>query len=170
MTRAALTRWIEPGLAWLYPPVCQLCEEHRATPAEGFVCAKCWTQVRFIKPPFCKRCGLPFVGEITTTFECSNCRDLELHFTSARSAVTARGVALEVIHRFKYSRALWFEAFLADLFLREALPALRDQKWDLVVPVPLHPTKQREREFNQAERLALPLARALGIPLNISLV
>jgi len=71
MTRAALTRWIEPGLAWLYPPVCQLCEEHRATPAEGFVCAKCWTQVRFIKPPFCKRCGLPFVGEITTTFECS---------------------------------------------------------------------------------------------------
>lgn len=170
MTPPTLTRWFEPGLAWLYPPICQLCEANRATPAEGYVCAKCWNQVRFIRPPFCERCGLPYKGEITTAFECSNCRDMDLHFSSARSAVTARGVVLDVIHRYKYSRALWFENFLADLLLRAALPALRDQQWDLVVPVPLHPTKQREREFNQAERLARPLALALGIPLNISLV
>jgi competence protein ComFC len=170
MTLATLPRWIEPGLAWFYPPVCQLCEAQRATPAEGFVCGKCWSQVRFIKPPFCERCGLPFAGEITGAFECSNCRDMELHFCSARSAVTARGVVLDVIHRYKYSQALWFEAFLAGLFLREALPALRGESWDLIVPVPLHPTKQREREFNQAERLARPLARALGVPLNTRLV
>lgn len=160
----------EAGLALLYPSVCQLCEKHRATAAEGYVCARCWTQVRFIKPPFCERCGLPYEGEITTPFECANCRDMELQFSSARSAVAAKGVVLDVIHRYKYQRALWFEPFLADLFLRAALPALRAEAWDLVVPVPLHPTKQREREFNQAGRLAARLAQALSLPLNTGLV
>jgi len=170
MTLPSLTRWLEPGLAWVYPLICQLCATNRATPAEGYVCAKCWGQVRFIRPPFCDRCGLPFAGEITAPFECSNCRDMDLHFVSARSAVTARGVVLEAIHRYKYSRALWFENFLADLLLRAAVPAVREQSWDLVVPVPLHPTKQREREFNQAERLAGRLAQALGTPMNTDLV
>ncbi len=161
---------VEAGLALLYPRVCQLCGQHRATRAEGFVCPHCWRQVRFIRPPFCERCGLPFDGNLSTPFECSNCKDMELHFRSARSAVTAKGVTLEVIHRYKYNGALWFEEFLADLLLREALPALRTERWDCVVPVPLHPTKQREREFNQAERLATPLARALGVPLRRNLL
>ena len=109
----------------------------RLRPADGFVCAKCWTQVRFIRPPFCERCGLPFPGDLTAPFECTNCREMELHFSSARSAVVAKTVVLEVIHRFKYQRELWFEPFLADLLLREAVPALRGQKWDFIVPVPL---------------------------------
>jgi ComF family protein len=40
----------------------------------------------------------------------------------------------------------------------------------VVVPVPLHPVKEREREFNQASRLAAPLAAALKIPLNVRLL
>jgi ComF family protein len=162
--------WLDAGLALFYPRVCQLCEQQRATPARGFVCPKCWGQVRFIKPPFCQRCGLPFPGEITTAFECANCKDMNLDFCSARSAVTARGVVLEAIHRYKYQRAIWFEPFLVDLFLLEALPVLRGGQWDLVVPVPLHSTKQREREFNQAERLARPLANALNLPLHTRII
>ncbi len=170
MRAAPLAHYLEAGLAWFYPRVCQLCEAERATPEEGFVCRKCWTGVRFIKPPFCERCGLPYEGEITGPFECSNCRDLELYFTSARSAVAAKGVTLEIIHRFKYQRALWFEPFLVDLLRRAALPVLGEEKWDLIVPVPLHHAKQREREFNQAERLAAGLARALQLPLRADLV
>jgi ComF family protein len=49
--------------------------------------------------------------------------------------------------------------------LRQALPVLRGGNWNVVVPVPLHPTKLREREFNQAARLGGHLARALGVPL-----
>jgi ComF family protein len=73
---------------------------------------------------------------------------------------------LEVIHRYKYQRALWFEPFLAELLLQRAQPELGPQHWDWLVPVPLHPTKQREREFNQAERLARHLSRATQIPVN----
>jgi ComF family protein len=73
---------------------------------------------------------------------------------------------LDVIHRYKYHRAVWFEPFLADLLVRQAAPTLAAEKWDLIVPVPLHPLKEREREFNQADRLARHLGRALGIPMH----
>jgi competence protein ComFC len=163
-------RWLNTGLGFFYPEICQLCGIERAAARDGFVCAHCWRQARFIRPPFCERCGLPFAGDITTSFECANCREMDLHFRSARSAVVARGVVLEAIHRFKYQRHLWFEHFLAGLFLREAVPALRGQDWDLIAPVPLHPVKQREREFNQAGCLATHLSAALQIPLNEKLL
>jgi len=161
-----LQTWVNAGLGFFYPEICQVCEAERATARDGFVGPRCWSQVRFIKPPFCARCGLPFAGDLTTPFECTNCRELELHFSSARSAVIAGGIVRDTIHRFKYQRQLWFENFLAGLFLREAVPALHDEHWDLIVPVPLHPLKRREREFNQAERLAIHLAAALKMPLN----
>jgi competence protein ComFC len=161
---------INTGLGFLYPEICRICETERATAKGGFVCSKCWTQVRFIRPPFCERCGLPFDGDITTVFECTNCREMELHFSSARSAVVAKTIVLEIIHRFKYQRELWFEPFLADLLLREAVPALRKQNWDFIAPVPLHSVKEREREFNQAELIAKHLSVAAKIPLNNNLL
>src|SRR5487761_2490045 len=125
-----LHNWLATGLGFFYPEICQLCESERATAKDGFVGAQCWTQVRFIRPPFCERCGLPYPGDLTTAFECTNCRELELHFSSARSAVVAKSVVLEAIHRFKYSHALWFENFLADLLVREAAPELKKETWD----------------------------------------
>ena len=162
----SVTGWLNAGLAFVYPEVCQVCRQARATPAEGYVCDGCRAKVRFIEPPFCERCGRPYEGDITGRFECTNCREMEWHFASARSAVAARDPVLEVIHRYKYNRALWFEPFLADLLIRAAGPVLDGQKPDLIVPVPLHPTKEREREFNQAGRLADRLGAATQLPVN----
>jgi ComF family protein len=150
----------------LYPEVCQLCQAARATPAEGYVCGDCRAKARFIQAPLCERCGRPYEGDITTRFECANCQEMEWHFQSARSAVVARDPVLEVIHRYKYQRALWFEPFLAELLIRAASPALAAQRPGMIVPVPLHPAKRREREFNQAERLAARLSAATQIPVN----
>jgi ComF family protein len=158
--------WLDTGLGFFYPENCRICETERATAKNGFVCPQCWQQVRFIRRPFCDRCGLPFEGDITSVFECSNCREMEFHFSSARSAVVAKTIVLEIIHRFKYHRELWFEPFLADLLLRAALPELRGQHWDFISPVPLHSVKEREREFNQAELLARHLSAGTNIPLN----
>jgi competence protein ComFC len=162
--------WLNAALAFLYPEVCQICGKERATATEGFICPRCELQVRFIKPPFCERCGLPYQGDIVTPFECVNCRGMEPHFRSARSAVTAAGPVLEAIHRYKYQRALWFEPFLAGLLVRQAGPELPREKWDWIVPVPLHPAKKREREFNQAEQLADRLSAATGIPVHTRLL
>ena len=169
-TTIPFRNWFRAGLALLYPELCQLCHQSRATVGEGFVCATCQQQVRPVVPPFCHRCGLPFDGELTTEFVCTNCQDLTFDFVSARAAVVSSGVAREVILRYKYQRHLWFEPFLAGCLVRQAVPELVPLKPSLVVPVPLHPVKEREREFNQATRLAAPLAAALGIPLNARLL
>jgi len=156
----------EVGLSFLYPEVCQFCHEQPATPAEGYVCSKCSRHLRFILPPLCERCGLPFQGEITDTFRCSNCHDVELHFSRARSVVAAQGMVLEIVHRWKYQRELWFEPFLAGLLIQEAASTLGAEGWDFLVPVPLHPLKEREREFNQSLHLARRLSVATGLPVR----
>jgi ComF family protein len=162
--------WLDVGLSFFYPEVCQYCGQERATANEGYIGANCRQKVKAIEPPFCERCGLPFDGEITTPFECGNCGEMELHFSKARSAVAAKEMILELIHRYKYQRALWVEPFLAELLIRQAAPVLRSEKWDMIVPVPLHPLKQSEREFNQAERLAKRLSVATELPLRKNLL
>ena len=161
-----ITSWLDAALGLVFPETCQLCKNERAKAHNGYVCNKCWSQVRFIRPPFCERCGLPYPGDLTTTFACSNCSGMELYFSSARSAVVAKSVVLEAIHRYKYQHALWFEKFLADLLVRVAATELKRENWDFIMPVPLHPLKLREREFNQAGRLAAHLSRAANIPLE----
>jgi ComF family protein len=163
---AAFAKWLNAAIGFVYPEACQICGAERATAAEGFVGPGCWGQVRFIKPPFCARCGIPCEGDVTTPFQCANCSEMGFQFRSARSAAVARGAVLEIIHRYKYRRALWFEPFLADLLIRQAGPELRRERWDWIVPVPLHVTKMREREFNQAERLAARLGKAANIPVH----
>jgi ComF family protein len=160
----------EAALGFIFPEACQCCGTARARREEGYVCAECVGKFRRITPPMCDRCGLPFEGDITTTFVCSNCREMELHFTKARSVIAAEGLALEIIHRYKYDRALWFEPLLGRLLTEAAAPTLVQEGWQLLVPVPLHPHKQAEREFNQAERLTSALHRATGLPVDPCLV
>jgi ComF family protein len=164
------THWLRAVAGFFYPEVCQLCGAARAAPAEGFVCAGCRGKVRFIEPPFCDCCGRPYEGALTTRFICAHCRESPPRFRFARAAVAARDPVLEVIHHYKYHRALWFEPFLASLLLQRAAPGLAQAGWDMIVPVPLHPVKEREREFNQAERLARRLSQATGISLNTRVV
>lgn len=160
----------DAALNLIFPPVCQICGEERAGPADGYVGGKCWSGVKFLAGPVCERCGLPYDGSIHQSFVCSNCADVKLHFRFARSAVVANPLLLQIIHRYKYNRALCFEPFLADLLIRQACPRLKEGQWDFITPVPLHPAKQREREFNQAERLARHLGRAAQIPVRTDLL
>lgn len=167
-SRAA--QWIDPLLGLFYPNVCQLCKKEPATKAQGYVGEICRRDVNWIKAPICERCGLPFEGDITQKFECSNCRELDLSFTWSRSSVAAKGAVLEVIHRYKYNRELWFEPYLAELWLAGAGDTLNDTRFDALVPVPLHPYKLREREFNQAERIARAVAREVKVPVRTDLL
>ncbi len=163
---APVLRLREALLSFLYPEVCQLCRVQSARATSGYVCDDCRSKLSFIEPPFCDRCGLPYAGEIQTAFECSNCQPLKLEFRYARSIVAAKGVGLELIHRYKYHRALWFDPLFAELLAAHARPQIPSSDWDVIVPVPLHPLKQREREFNQAERLADHLSLATGLPVD----
>ena len=154
----------ESLLGLVYPPACALCHEQRALPASGHVCDTCRDRVRRISGPICPRCGLPFSGSVTgAPGTCADCREFPPPWDRARAAVHAEGLALEAVHRLKYQREPWFATFLSGLLVEAALPDLADRKVQGIIPVPLHPVRRRGREFNQAERLALPLATALGV-------
>jgi len=169
-SRWRVAQWVEPLLTLFYPDVCQVCLQERATAAEGYVGGNCRKEIHYIVPPNCERCGLPFEGAIMDSFECGNCQEMTLHFSRARAVVAAEGMVLDIIHRWKYSRALWFEPFLTGLLLREAVPALRTEQWDLIVAMPLHRDKETEREFNQAQHLAQALSAATGLRVGEDLV
>lgn len=167
MLRHALRGWWDETLALVFPAVCGLCGRNRAGAREGYVCGECAGGVGHVRPvvaPYCARCGLPFDGEIVGEFQCGNCRDQDLAFEWARASVVATPFVLDVVHKYKYGRALWFEPFLASLLVGEATKVIDGAGWDGLVPVPLHPLREREREFNQAERLARHLGKATGLP------
>lgn len=167
-----LARLGRQSLSLIFPNVCQICREREAGVDESYLCQACRTapfNLQPVVPPFCERCGLTFEGEVDQPFQCFNCRDQALHFRAARSAVKFSGLAREVIHRYKYTQALWFEPFLAELLIgavRTAEGENLSKNWDCIVPIPLHWLKRRQRSFNQAERLARRLSRATGLPVQ----
>lgn len=94
-----------------------------------------------------------------------NCGDRELAFDFATAAYRSRGVVRELIHLFKYNRQTHLRHVLARMLREGFRDARLEGAWpDAIVPVPLHPARKREREFNQAEVLAQLVGRRLGIP------
>ena len=156
------------ALTLLYPPHCAMCEADTAVGVH--LCAKCTRDVDPVLEPRCQRCSQPFSGAITGTFTCSNCDDRKLHFDCAVAPYLSRKVVREFIHRFKYNKHYYLRHQLAE-WMEHGLhdDRITRQQIDGFVPVPLHPTRQREREFNQADVLAGLLSKRTGTPLQRSL-
>ena len=156
--------WLEMPLRLVFPDVCQVCLDASASASEGYVCGRCAGSLRPVLTPFCQSCGLPFEGEISAEFECPNCHDLKFYFESARSAMVANALMLDLLHRFKYQGALWLEPLFERLFLDMLSNDHMQPVWDCVLPVPLHSVRERERGYNQAAVLAEKLANGLNLP------
>lgn len=163
-------RWLESLVGFVYPPVCGLCHDERASAFEGYMGPRCRRRICPMGEHLCARCGLPMDGETGTIPSCANCREMTLHFESARAIIVANETFLELIHRYKYQGQRWFEPYLFELIATGVVGRVQPGEWDMVVPVPLHPVKLREREFNQAEVLGRQFSRATGIPLRSELI
>src|ERR1041384_309435 len=147
----------------LYPPSCTICAA--SVDLGEHICAECESKVTRIVPPFCAKCSEPFDGAITTTFACANCAHRRLYFEAAVSAYRARGIVRHVMLNFKYGKQIHLRHLVAR-WLVAALDdeRIRERRFDAIVPVPLHPARQRERGFNQAELLADLLAASTNLP------
>ena len=151
------------GLASLiYPPTCTICSA--PVGSREYLCADCETKLSRIVPPFCAKCSEPFDGAITTTFSCANCAHRALYFDAAISAYRNRGIARHVILNFKYGKQVHLR-HLVGRWLIAALDdsRLRERRFDVIVAVPLHPARQRERGLNQAALLAERIGPHLGV-------
>jgi competence protein ComFC len=154
---------LEAAVSLLYPPVCTICGGD--VRAGEYLCNQCEAKAVRIVAPFCQKCSEPFEGSITSEFTCANCAHRTIHFDAAVSAYRGRGMVREIIHEFKYGRQIHLRRLVAR-WLHAALDdeRLRGRRFDVVVPVPLHATRLRERGFNQASLLAELLSAQTSIP------
>jgi len=153
----------QAAVSLLYPATCAICREQ--VRAGQYLCDGCEGKIVRIVRPFCETCSEPFEGSINTAFSCANCAHRTIHFDAAVAAYRGRGIVRDVIHEFKYNRQIHLRHLVAR-WLRAALDdeRLRGQQFHVVVPVPLHPARQRERGFNQATLLAQLLSAHAAIP------
>lgn len=132
-------------------------------PGAGFrhLCAKCVAGVQWVQPPHCTTCGHPFHGLMSENRQCVKCEGLEPAFREGRTAVLFRGPVRSLVIELKYHRGLHVLEDIEEIF-RRSEHVLEAVRGGVLVPVPLHPRKARERGYNQAVLLAGCLARAAG--------
>jgi ComF family protein len=164
---AALSRL--PGLARsaarlalgvIYPPTCIACGA--ATGEAHTLCAKCWSEVRFIERPFCERLGTPFGVDLGIVLLSPAAIADPPVFQRARAVVRYDDVARALVHRLKYGDRLELAKALGAMMARAGAELLADA--DVIVPVPLHRSRLWWRRFNQAMALSAVISRTSGVP------
>jgi len=156
-------------VALAFPDDCRVCARPLEEPSRVPLCAACLDSFRLIREPLCATCGRPWVvgahmgaaGPV-----CALCRRGVYSFDLARSYAAYDDALLRTITLLKHEAirplAAWFGSRLAEVARNDP----RTLAAGLVVPVPLHPDRLRERGFNQAELLARAVAVRLGLPLE----
>jgi len=147
----------------IFPPHCVFCGTPFAEDDSAEICPDCLRNIRFISPPICPKCGFPFVMGIGEDHLCGQCLQRQWHFGSARALGLYEGAIREAIHQLKYRGKSFLAKSLAGL-LDRGYPFIDYGSYDLLVPVPLHPKRLRERGFNQALILGKAIGRREGIP------
>ena len=155
-------RGIADGLiAVLLAPACAACDRPLDQPTQGPVCQRCWDAIVPITPPICETCGdpLPSWRVISVAHgSCPRCRRGGARITRARAIGEYAGSLRSLVHALKYDGRRSLAKELASRLAIHGVDVLDGA--DCVVPVPLHPSRQRARGFNQAAELArhLPVA------------
>jgi ComF family protein len=137
----------------LFPPRCVGCRK-----VGGWLCSECRSAIELLRPPLCPRCGLPTAeGKL-----CLRCQRAPLQIDRVRSVTFFDGPMRKAIHRLKYSNSQSLAAPLGEMLVSYwqdvHLPA------DVIIPVPLHTRRLRERGYNQAALLARELGKGVGLP------
>ncbi len=116
--------------------------------------------------PLCDLCGVPFATTDGIDHRCGHCSTAPPRFTAARAAVLFDGPVRDLIHRFKYDKRVQHSRPLG-LLTAEGLDSwVAAAAADLVMPVPLHVRRLRQRGFNQAVLLGKVMARQWSLPLD----
>lgn len=132
-------------------------------PEERIVCRRCWTRVLPPPPGHCRRCGRFY--EFPGISLCLDCLHDPPLVTIHRAALPYQGVLREIILLLKFKECsclarplvdLAFNYFRDDLVLWEGV--------DILIPVPLHSRREKERGYNQARLLAKALAKKVNLP------
>lgn len=139
----------------LLPPRCLATGE--IVDAQGMVSASVWPELQFIENPFCRTCGIPFSFEIANDAMCAACLEREPVFDQSRAAVVYNDRSRQMILSFKYGDRLHAIHTFVPWMIRAGQNLI--DAAEIIIPVPLHNRRLRERRFNQSALLAQEIAR-----------
>ncbi len=152
----------------VFPPRCLTCgsilEEHGPLS----LCPACEAGIRHIRSPHCPCCGIPFPSTEGPDPHCGDCLTAERPYALARSVGRYEGTLLEAIHLFKYRRKPGVGKVLGKIMADFADSIWDMEAFSLIVPVPLHRKRLRQRGFNQAVILARVIAKRFALPLDFT--
>ena len=155
--------FIERIFHFLLPPQCYCCEKFLEDDPQG-ICRDCLSEIHWIGPPICSVCGRPFVSMEGESHLCGDCITKKKYFTMARALGSYEGSLQKAIHRWKYQGKTYFNPLFGE-WMTEGLRRYWDPHlFDLLLPVPLHIQRLRERGFNQTLLLVKELSLRTGIP------
>ena len=143
---------------FIFPPVCAGCGT-----AGSLACAPCQEKIIKLIEPLCQRCGQLVIDAGL----CKRCTKVPPTIDKIRSAVLYTDPVNKFVHAFKYYDQFALAKPLAALMLdslTELSPPSENNQPNLLVPVPLHPVRERERGYNQSYLLAAELSQMTGIP------
>ena len=151
-----LAVWKDAVLDLLFPPHCVICRR-----LGTWLCQDCQDKIELITPPLCLRCGLPLAepaGPSRSRAICVRCQGRTTELDGLLAYAFHTDPLRQIIHEFKY-RDLRCLARPLGQMMAQGWSALAPSEWevDVIVPVPLHPTRQRQRGYNQAALLAREL-------------
>ena len=150
-----------------FPAGCRICDNLLVHSTRVPICGECLYSFAAIPEKSCELCGQAMMALPANEAEpltCRACQQKTYAFERARSYGIYDGALVKAILLLKWERieplGAWFAGRLAELVQRESgiLQA------DIVVPVPLHRDRERQRGYNQAGLISKPLARRLGLP------
>lgn len=145
-----------------FPLLCPVCGE-KITEQEEVICDSCRQSFYLVTKPICPVCG---AGEARINEgRCNHCPKREIYFDAARSVFSYRGSAGEAVQELKFHSRTELAPVIGRmvfLYLEQDAPEL---KADGIIPVPLHPTRKRERGYNQSLLIAREVSRLSRIPL-----
>lgn len=143
----------------IVPPLCLNCR--RPLGSHDALCAACWRQLRFIRPPLCDQLGIPLPydtgGRMVSAGALANPPDWD----RARAVAQFGPVIQDMIHGLKYADRHDARHLMGRWLASSGAELLADA--DLLVPVPLHRWRLMSRKFNQAALLAQELTRLTGV-------
>ncbi len=156
-----LRKFINALVNIIYPKKCLICKEKLKIHLQNEpICTKCLKNIKKNAPPFCSSCGRHLAKTNLVKNICPDCLKVKLHFDRAFSPYSYEGTIKRLIHEFKYKGKDYLgphlSAMMVDFIKEYNLPI---NYIDFIIPIPLHKTKFREREFNQAQVLASAIAK-----------
>ena len=153
----------------IYPPRCHICLEFlgKNRTQDGLsLCKGCFEGLSPITPPLCPVCGRPFKTGLHENHLCEDClRKRPLYYRAGAPYLYEEKV-MEAVHSFKYGGRTSLGHTLGSLLARFAEQWLPEAENPLIMPIPLHPRKLRERGFNQSLVLARHVASRTGFELD----